>query len=95
MILSRVSGSTRAIRDRAVKVQFLIDCLDIYFEWYLVVPHPHIIPPRQHVDDVGSSHVGPFHVGSSHVGPSHDGVPSDDGVPSNDVSPPPYGVDDA
>lgn len=55
-------------------------------EWYLTVLHPHIIPPRNHGDDVVPSQGGASHARSSFVG-----------VPSDDVPPPPplpHGVDD-
>lgn len=67
----------RAIRDRAMKIQFPAECVDGYLDWYIIVSHSHIVPPRQHEDDAGPSHVGSLHDGSSH---------SDTEVPSNDMA---------
>lgn len=38
-------------------VQSRVECVDGYLEWYFIISRPRIIPPRQHEDDVGSSHV--------------------------------------
>lgn len=48
----------RSIKDRTMEVQFLEECVDGYLDWYLIVSHLHIIPPRHHGDDVRPSNVG-------------------------------------
>lgn len=71
-----------------MEVQFPVECVDGYLEWYITVSHPRIVPPSQHGDDVGPSHVGSSHVVYSHVDVR---VPSDDVPPR---PPPPYCADD-
>lgn len=44
------------IRENAVEMSFLGQCLNGYLESYFRVSHPCIIPPIQLVDDVGPSH---------------------------------------
>ncbi|XP_050918469.1 uncharacterized protein LOC127135886 [Lathyrus oleraceus] len=52
---SNIINSGCAIRDQAVTVQHPSQCEDGYLEWYLIVSHPHIIPPVEHIDDVEPS----------------------------------------
>lgn len=82
--IGHILGFARAIKGRAVDVQFPAECVDGYLKWYPILSHPRIISPRKHVDDVQ-----PSNARSSH---------DDDGVPSDGVSPPPstpHGANDA
>lgn len=52
--MDHVVSSSRVIADHEVEVQFPVECVDSYLEWYLIVSHPRIIPSVKHADGVGS-----------------------------------------
>lgn len=50
--VGNVINSAPVIVDHAKEVQFSMQCVDGYLEWYFIVSHPHIIPLVEYEDGV-------------------------------------------
>lgn len=56
--MGNIINSTCSIRYHALEVQFPVQYVDGYLEWYLIVSHPRVVILVEYADGVGPSDIG-------------------------------------